>query len=144
MTPPRPVLRVVWWLHRAIRRMSGGRIGTSRPRGDGVGTLFLHTVGRRSGQPRVNALFYLMHGPDHVVVGSNAGAGTDPAWSLNLRDRPEAEVEIAGTRQPVRAREATAEEAAGLWPRLVTANPDYATYRATADRPIPIFILEAR
>lgn len=144
MTPPRPVLRVVWWLHQAIRRVSGGRVGTSRPRGNRVGTLFLHTVGRRSGQPRVNALFYIMDGADHVVVGSNAGAGTDPAWSLNLRHRPEAEVEIAGTRHPVRAREATADEAAGLWPRLDTANPDYATYRASADRPIPIFILESR
>ena len=79
-----------------------------------------------------------------MVVASNAGAGTDPAWWLNLRDQPDAEVEIAGRRRAVRARTATADEAARLWPRLDTANPDYATYRARAARPIPLIILEPR
>jgi deazaflavin-dependent oxidoreductase (nitroreductase family) len=104
--------------------------------------LFLHTVGRKSGQPRSNALFYLVDGADLVVVASNAGADTDPAWWLNLRDQPAAEVEIAGRRRPVRARVASAAEAARLWPRLDAANPDYATYRARAARPIPVVILE--
>jgi len=114
MTPPRPVLRLVWGLHQAVRRVSGGRLGTRSAR------------------------------HDLVVVASNGGADTDPAWWLNLRDRPEAEVEIAGDRHPVRARPATAEETDRFWPRLVAANPDYAAYRATARRPIPVVILEPR
>ena len=104
MTPPRPVLNVIWFLHQVLRRVSGGRIGTSRAQGDGLGTLFLHTVGRKSGQARTNGLFYVVAGADLVVVASNAGADTDPAWWLNLRARPEAHVEIAGERRPVRAR----------------------------------------
>jgi deazaflavin-dependent oxidoreductase (nitroreductase family) len=72
------------------------------------------------------------------VGASNAGAESDPAWWLNLRDQPDAEVEIGGRRRTVRARPATAEEAARLWPRLVAANPDYAAYRARARRPIPL------
>jgi F420H(2)-dependent quinone reductase len=140
--PPRPVIRVFWALHRAVRRLSGGRLGTSVPRGDRLGTLFLHTVGRATGKARVNGLFYIVDGPDLVVVPSNAGADWEPAWWLNLRDRPDAEVEIAGRRRPVRARLATDDEAARLWPRLDLANPDYVTYRAKASRPIPLVILE--
>ena len=106
--------------------------------------LFLHTVGRKSGQPRVNGLFYLDDGPDLVVVASNAGADSDPAWLSNLQAQPDAEVELAGRRRPVRGRAATADEEARLWPRLDVANPDYAAYRAKARRPIPVVILEPR
>ena len=144
MTPPRAWFRAVWFVHRALRRVSGGRLGTRTPTADRVGMLFLHTVGRKSGQPRVNGLFYLDDGSDLVAVASNAGADRDPAWWLNLLDQPDAEVEIAGVRRPVRARAATAEEEVRLWPRLDAANPDYAAYRAHAGRPIPIVILEPR
>ena len=144
MTPPRPILELLWALHKGVRRISGGRLGTSAIRGDGLATLFLHTTGRKSGKPRVNGLFYIRDGPDLVVVASNAGAATDPAWCLNLRERPDAEVEIAGRREAVEAREADVEEVDRLWPRLVTANPDYAKYRAKARRPIPVFILARR
>lgn len=144
MIPPRAVFRAVWFVHQALRRVSGGRVGTQLARGDRKGTLFLHTVGRKSGQPRVNGLFYLDDGPDLVAVASNAGSDADPAWWLNLRAQPDAEVEIAGRRRPIRARAATDDEAARLWPRLDAANPDYAAYRAMAQRPIPVVILEPR
>jgi deazaflavin-dependent oxidoreductase (nitroreductase family) len=144
MTPPRPVLRVFWALHRALRRISGGRIGTSEATGDRKGTLFLHTVGRKSGKPRANGLFYLVDGSNLIVVASNAGADADPAWWLNLLNQPEAEVEVAGRRSPVRGRIATTEEDARLWPRLVAANPGYATYREKVSRLIPVVILEPR
>jgi F420H(2)-dependent quinone reductase len=142
--PPRPVIRAFWALHKGLRRLRGGRLGTTVPRGDRIGTLFLHTVGRKSGQPRVNGLFYIVEGSNLVVVASNVGADADPAWWLNLRDRPDADVEIGGQRRPVRARAATPDEEARLWPRLDAANPDYVTYRARADRPIPVILLEPR
>lgn len=144
MTPPRPILRVFWSLHRALRRLTGGRIGTRRAKGDGLGTLFLHTIGRKSGQARANGLFYIVDGQDLIVVASNAGSESDPAWWLNLRDQPEAEVEIAGERRPIRGRLATAEETTRLWPRSVAANPDYDAYRASVQRQIPVVILEPR
>ena len=144
MTPPRAWFRAVWFVHLALRRISGGRLGTSTPSGDGVGTLFLHTVGRKSGQPRVNGLFYVEDGRDLVVVASNAGADSDPAWLLNLRARPDAAIELGGRLRPVHARAATPDEAALLWPRLDVANPDYVAYRAKARRQIPVVILEAR
>lgn len=134
----------MWAFHRGLRRLSGGRIGTRAPHGDSAGTLFLHTVGHKSGERRVNGLYYLEEGRDLVVVASNAGADRDPAWWLNLRDHPDAEVEIGGRRRPVRARPTTTEEAARLIPRLDRANADFVTYRAKVTRPIPIVILEPR
>ena len=144
MTPPRAVFRAFWFMHRAIRQVSGGQIGTRIAQGDRKGTLFLHTVGRKSGRSRVNGLFYIVEGSDLVVVASNVGADHDPAWWLNLRAQPDAEVELAGERRPVRARAATEEEAARLWPRLDVAKPDYAAYRAGTRRSIPVVILESR
>ena len=144
MIPPRAWFHTVWFVHRAIRRLSGGRLGTRIPSGDRVGILFLHTVGRKSGEPRVNGLFYIDDGPDLVVVASNAGADSDPAWLLNLQAQPDAEVELAGRRRPIRGRAATPDEEARLWPRLDVPTPDYAAYRAKARRPIPVVILEPR
>ena len=144
MVVPRPVLRALWFLHRGLRRVSGGRLGTRVARDDQIGTLFLHTVGRKSGQPRVNGVFYLVEGSDLVVVASNAGAESAPAWWLNLQTQPDAQVEIAGQRRPIHARHASADEATRLWPRLDAANPDFVAYRASAHRSIPIVILEPR
>jgi deazaflavin-dependent oxidoreductase (nitroreductase family) len=137
-------MRVLWFLHRVVRRVSGGRLGTSVPRGGGLGTIFLTTIGRKSGEARTTGLNYILDGPNRVVIASNAGSDADPAWWLNLQAQPDAGVEIDGKRIPVRARAATDEEAATLWPRFVAANADYAGYRAKAARPIPIVILEPR
>jgi len=144
MIPPRWLFRIGWALHKAVFAASGGRIGAERPRDGKVGTLFLLSTGRKSGQVRRNALFYLEDGPNLIVVASNAGAESDPAWWLNLKAQPHAEVELGTERRPVRARAATVEEHARLWPRLVAASPNYDEYRRTASRPIPVVILEPR
>jgi deazaflavin-dependent oxidoreductase (nitroreductase family) len=139
---PRWLLRTGWALHRGIHAASGGRLGTLRPNARGLGTLFLETTGRRSGAHRRTGLYYIEDGPNLVIVASNAGADRDPAWWLNLQAHPEATVEVGGTRRAVRARNATPDEEERLWPRLVRGFRDYATYRRTTTRPIPIVILE--
>jgi deazaflavin-dependent oxidoreductase (nitroreductase family) len=143
MTPPRPILRIGWALHGALFRASGGRIGTRRA-GDGLGTLFLLSKGRTTGTVRQNALFYVEDDPNFVVVASNAGEDADPGWWRNLQATPDAEVQLGTRRIAVRARAASAEEAARLWPRFDAANPEYAAYRAKSTRDIPVVILEPR
>jgi deazaflavin-dependent oxidoreductase (nitroreductase family) len=143
VTPPRAVLRVGWAVHRALFAATGGRLGARRA-GDGLGTLFLLSRGRKTGTIRRNGLYYLEDGPNLVVVASNAGDGADPQWWLNLQATPDAEAALGTRRIPVRARAATADEAARLWPRLDAGNPEYATYRARSGRPIPIVVLEPR
>jgi len=144
MTPPRWVFQAFWALHKGVSHAAGGRIGTRPPTENRVGTLFLLSRGRRSGQVRRNGLFYLEDGGALVVVASNAGAENDPAWWLNLQATPEAEVDMPGGRRPVRARPATAPDRDRLWPRLVGANPPYAEYQKAVTRPIPVVILEPR
>ena len=143
MTPPRPVMQLGWSFHRFLHRALGARVSTAPPSADGkLGTLFITTTGRKSGKVRKTGLFYIEDGESFVVVASNAGANSDPAWWLNLQSSPEAVVEVGSRRVPVRARQATGAEADRLWPRLDAAYPDYARYREQVTRPIPIVILE--
>ena len=131
-------------MHRGLFRATGGRVGTERARAGRVGTLFLETRGHRSGERRRNAVFYVNHGDDLVVVASNAGASKDPAWWRNLQGEPSAVVMLGAERGPVHARQASDAELVTLWPVLVAANPNFETYRQTANRPIPVVILERR
>jgi deazaflavin-dependent oxidoreductase (nitroreductase family) len=86
---------------------------------------------------------YLEDGPALAVVASNLGSDRPPAWWLNLQARPEAHVRLGPEVRRVRAREATADERAALWPRFVELYSDYAVYERSTDRPIPIVLLEA-
>jgi len=119
-------------------RQTGGLIGGSFR---GAPILLLTTTGRRSGRRRTTPLLYLRDGDDLVVVGSNAGDDRDPNWLRNLRHDPAATVEIGATRQRVRARVASAEERARLWPSLNRMYPDYDAYTKRTSREIPVVIL---
>jgi deazaflavin-dependent oxidoreductase (nitroreductase family) len=139
MLIPRFVYRISWALDRLADRLTGGRWDAMRP---GPPTIRLTTTGRRTGATRENALYYLDHAGGFAVVASNAGSDRHPAWWLNLREHPDAIVRVGRQRIPVRAREATAEETARLWPRFDELLSVYAGYRAQTDRTIPVVILE--
>ena len=144
VTTPRAIFLIRWTAHRVLHRIGGPRSATELPSNGKVGTLFLVSTGRRSGKQRRNGLFYIEDGPNLVVVASNAGENVDPQWWKNLQATPDAEVETHAGQVPVRARTATAEETARLWPALEAANPDFAVYRQNTLRKIPVVILEPR
>ena len=144
MIPPRWLLRIVWAEDRLLSRLTGGRLSMPSFSGGILRTLFLRTVGRKSGQPRRNGLYYVDDGPNLAVVASNVGEDNDPAWWLNLRARPDAEVEIGGTRRAVRARRATPDEADRVYARFVAGQSQYAEYRRRTSREITVVILEPR
>jgi deazaflavin-dependent oxidoreductase (nitroreductase family) len=108
----------------------------------GVFTLILTTTGRRSGQERPTPLIYGRHGEDYVVVASKGGAPEPPAWYLNLEERPEVQVQVGAERFPARARTASDDEKAGLWPQMAGIWPQYDEYQEKTDREIPVVILE--
>ena len=58
-------------------------------------------------------------GDDLVIVASRGGSDAMPAWWLDLQANPTAAVQIGTERRRVMAREASAEEKAERWPRLV-------------------------
>ena len=120
-------------------RLTGGLIGS---RFLGMSFLLLTTTGRKSGRPRTAPLLYMEDGDSYVIVGSNGGHDRHPAWVLNLRANPQADVQIGSKHLRVTAREANDEERSRLWPRLVASYRDYENYQKQTKRKIPLVILE--
>ncbi len=132
-------LRWAGKLNTPVYRLTRGRL---MARVGKAPVLLLTTTGRKSGQPRTAPLVYLADGERMVVIGSNAGNTTVPAWALNLKARPEAEVEIGGRRLPVRARLAAGAEREDLWRRCNEQYAGFDDYAERTDRDIAVFVLE--
>ena len=109
---------------------------------EGTVTLLLTTTGRVSGKPRTTPLIYGRRGDDLLVVASKGGADEPPAWYRNLQASPEVEVQVKGERFPARARTATAQEKAQLWPTMTAEWPAYDAYQRKTSRDIPVVVLE--
>jgi deazaflavin-dependent oxidoreductase (nitroreductase family) len=108
----------------------------------GAHTLILTTQGRRSGKPRPTPLIYGRDGDRYLVVASRGGARKHPKWYLNLVDNADVDVQVKADRFRARARTATPEEKARLWPIMVEQWPDYDAYQRRTDRDIPVVMLE--
>lgn len=132
-------LRWTGRLNVPLYRVSGGRIGGRIGRAP---VLLLTSTGRRTGQRRTAPVVYLADGERFVVIGSNAGNDRVPAWALNLKANPDAEVEIGRRRIPVRARVAEGEERAELWRRANAQYAGFDDYDARTTRSISLFVLE--
>jgi deazaflavin-dependent oxidoreductase (nitroreductase family) len=85
----------------------------------------------------------LQEGDTIVVVASRGGDDTHPAWFLNLRDNPDVQVAMVGhPKRPMRAKIATAEERARMWPVITGKHKNYAGYQKRTDREIPLVLLD--
>jgi deazaflavin-dependent oxidoreductase (nitroreductase family) len=111
----------------------------------GTPLLLLHHVGARTGTPRVTPLAYSCHGDGRVVVvASNRGADTHPAWVHNVRAHPDVEVEVGTERVRVRATEPGGRERDELWADVVERFPDVGRFQAQTGRRIPLVVLRPR
>jgi F420H(2)-dependent quinone reductase len=124
-----------------VYRATGGRIGGKVGRAP---VLLLTTTGRKSGQPRTAPVVYLADGDNVVLINTNAGNAKIPAWSLNLKANPQAEVELGRRRHKVRARVAEGEERADLWSKHIEQYAGFDDYKEKLDREISVFVLEPR
>lgn len=128
-------------LHRALLRVTGGRIGSR------LGTMpvvELTTRGRRSGLERTTLLTVATRtGDTLVIVASRGGDDAHPAWYLNLVDDPHVRVGTPGKdARAMVARVADSAERERLWPEVVRAYRGYAAYQRKTEREIPVVILE--
>lgn len=111
---------------------------------NGAPSLLLTTTGRKSGEPRTTPLIFARDGDDYLVVASVGGMPDHPAWYLNLRDDPNAHIQVKGEHLDVVARTATPEEKPRLWQIVNDVWPNYETYQTRTERVIPVVVLTPR
>ena len=76
-----------------------------------------------------------------LVVGSNQGAPTHPAWSHNLLAHPQVRVMFRGTETPAVATLLEGSDRAEAWERLIAAWPSYGQYQELSGRELRVFRL---
>jgi len=119
-------------------RANGGVVGGPF---EGGTLLLLHTTGAKSGEPRLSPLAYLTLDGKMLIVGSYAGAPTNPAWVHNLRANPRARIEVGTDEYDVDVRELPDDEREATYPRIIEIAPVFAEYQANTTRRIPLFEL---
>lgn len=125
-------------LDRAVHRLTRGRVLLSAQMLPGV---VLTSTGARSGLPRRTPLACMPEEPGRtwILIGSNFGRDSHPAWTANLLAHPDAEVSWKGEDIPVTATLLTGEERAAVWKTALAFWPPYATYQARIEREIRLF-----
>lgn len=103
--------------------------------------LLLHTVGAKSGQPRINPLVYLEDGERLVIVASFAGAANNPPWYHNLLANPDVSVELGEEQVSMRATVAEEPERTRLYDEMAAQMSAFTEYQAKTTRVIPVILL---
>jgi deazaflavin-dependent oxidoreductase (nitroreductase family) len=119
-------------------RANDGKVGGQFA---GANLLLLTTTGAKSGQPRLAPLAYFTIDGKSIIIGSKAGADTNPDWVHNLRANPRAHVEVGTDAYDVTSRELSKVERDGLFDKIVAAAPGFGEYQSKTSRVIPLFEL---
>jgi len=98
--------------------------------------------GAKSGKMRHVPLMYVPYKDGVILVASLGGAPKHPTWYYNLVANPDIEVHVKGQILSLRARRATTEQKAEVWPICVQHYSDYDLYQRRTQRDIPVFICE--
>ena len=109
---------------------------------EGATLLLMTTTGAKSGQPRLSPLAYLAIDDKMIIVGSKAGADTNPHWVHNLRANPGAHVELGTDAYDVVARELPDDERDATYPKIVEIGAGFGDYQSKTSRKIPLFELQ--
>ena len=142
--PPRWFVRLAWFTHRRLYRLSRGRVGLWRPKPDGWGTMRLTTIGRRSGREHSVMVGYFEDGPDLVTMAMNGWGEGEPAWWLNLQAHPDIEVDLKDGRRLVTGRAAVGDERDRLWARWREIDDNLDAFAARRSGETAVVVLEPR
>jgi deazaflavin-dependent oxidoreductase (nitroreductase family) len=125
-------------LDKAMAKLTGGRVVALGL----VPSLRIITIGKKSGQERLQPLIYVPDGKNVILIGSNWGGPKNPGWSYNLLAHPRAKVCIKGQWREMTARLVTGAEREALWRKAVRIWPAYDSYQErAAHRQIRVFLL---
>src|ERR1700687_2164699 len=118
-------LHVFWY------RLTGGKVGSQV---QGLPILLLTTTGAKSGKQYTVPLGYFEADGRPVIIGSNGGRDTHPAWYFNLKRHSQARIQILDKQSEVSAQIVGPEKRDQLWARLVEISPGYGNYAAKTSR----------
>lgn len=133
------VFRIFLTLHVFLYRLTGGRLGSGS--GEFI-ILLLTTVGRKSGQARTLPLGAFRDGANYVVIASNGGQATHPAWFHNLKSNPNVTLQVKDKQLNARAEVVGPDRRPELWKRLLQLAPSYERYTHSTTREIPLVLLK--
>lgn len=122
-------------------RANGGKVGG--PFADQP-LLLLTTTGAKCGRCRTMPLVYTTDGDRIVIIASNGGAATNPAWYHNLRANPVVTVELPGETFDAQTTVAVGDERTRLFNQQAALMPGFADYQRHTMREIPVVVLERR
>ena len=104
--------------------------------------ILIHHIGARSGVERVVPLVHFTRSDGGLmIIASNGGSCTHPAWYYNLKAHPNVTVELGTETFRVVARELDSEARSLVWPTIVEQSPAAAEFQRTIARSIPVFVL---
>ena len=120
-------------------RANNGRVGGPW---EGSPLILVHHIGAKSGIEHVTPLgCFPQQDGSFVVVASNGGSPTHPAWYHNLKANPSVDVEVGHQTFTVLAKELDDTARAELWPQLAAQAPQLDHHQAKTTRAIPVFVL---
>jgi deazaflavin-dependent oxidoreductase (nitroreductase family) len=119
-------------------RANHGRVGGGFA---GAPLLLLHTVGAKSGAPRINPMMYLPDGERYLVFASKAGSDRNPDWYHNLLAHPDTRIEVGDEIRTVRAVVLQGEERDTAYAEQASRYPGFAAYQNKTERIIPVIAL---
>lgn len=129
------------FLHAAMYQLSKGKIGGRMGR---FNVALLTTKGRKSGKSVTRPLGYFENPQGYLVIASNSGAAHHPAWYYNLKDNPQATLQVLDKVMSVTAEVLSGENRAQAWQKVVSAVPLYAEYAKETTREIPLVLLRIK
>ncbi|MFG1708172.1 nitroreductase family deazaflavin-dependent oxidoreductase [Nonomuraea sp. M3C6] len=134
------------WVQRRMNARTNTRIRRGRGSFMGMDVLILHTVGRRSGQPRQSPVAWFADGEDARLIVASGGGSRHPDWYLNLMGHPDqASIELPGhDAEPVTPHRLDGADREQAWQRITAAQPRYAKYQGKSDREYPVIRLTLR
>ncbi len=103
--------------------------------------LLLHTVGAKSGKPRINPVATIAEDDSYVIIASKAGADTHPAWYHNLVANPDVRVEVGADEFPAQATITDEPERTELYSKVTSVYPGFSEYQRRTTRVIPVIKL---
>jgi deazaflavin-dependent oxidoreductase (nitroreductase family) len=108
----------------------------------GFPLILVHHIGVRTGVERVVPLVYFARSDGRwMIIASNGGSCSHPAWYYNLKFHPRVKVEVGTETLHVVAEELDSEARSLVWRTIVEQSPAAGKFQRAITRRIPVLLL---